>query len=319
MPLRARDLREKIRSALRGKSDAEQIRVLRGFLDEWPSRNLRGEYADMRRQLQQRLQKLEVSQEVRASSRPQDDPFVIPKAGHLSAPLVGLPNSGKSLLFQRLGGKGAMVAEYPFSTTTPASSLVALDNLRIQLIDLPPIVERALESLPYAAKVASLLGKADVICGVIDLSQDPDSQEDALEAELASLDVDCDRTPVVWVGTRSAAEGSADWECSANGPKRRRLAVSSEADCADVLTQLSRAGGYKAVYTKPPGQPPEEADRLWVDVGATVKDVAGAVHRDLARRVTGARVWGGSVASPGQLVVNEHVLADGDVAELRLR
>ena len=62
-----------------------------------------------------------------------------------------------------------------------------------------------------------------------------------------------------------------------------------------------------------------EADRLWVERGSTVKDLAVSVHRELAQRLTGARVWGESAGQPGQRVSVEHSVADGDVVELLVR
>ena len=98
-----------------------------------------------------------------------------------------------------------------------------------------------------------------------------------------------------------------------------RTPLRSEGDFADVLARIAAAGGYVAVFAKPPGQSTEEADRLWVERGATVKDLAASVHRELAQRLTGARVWGKSAGQPGQRVSVEHSVADGDVVELLVR
>ena len=95
-----------------------------------------------------------------------------------------------------------------------------------------------------------------------------------------------------------------------------RVSLRYERDFDDLLAHIARAGGYVAAIAKPPGQSPDEADRLWVERGAAVEDLADAVHRDLARRLTGARVWGESVSQPGQTVSTEHPLSDGDVVEL---
>ena len=98
-----------------------------------------------------------------------------------------------------------------------------------------------------------------------------------------------------------------------------RAPLRSEADFHGVLARIAVAGGYVAAYAKPPGQSTEEADRLWVERGATVKDLAVSVHRELAQRLTGARVWGESARQPGQRVSAEHSVADGDVVELLVR
>ena len=86
-----------------------------------------------------------------------------------------------------------------------------------------------------------------------------------------------------------------------------------------MLPHVARAGGYILTLAKPPGRPTEEAGRLWVKRGATVEDLATTVHRELARRLSGARVWGDSASQPGQTVSAEHVLADGDLVELLTR
>ena len=59
----------------------------------------------------------------------------------------------------------------------------------------------------------------------------------------------------------------------------------------------------------------EEIDErpLALRPGATVEDVADAIHHELARRCTGARIWGPSVRHPGQKVGRDHAVSDGDV------
>ena len=97
--LRAKDMRRTIAAELKGKSEAEQLRTIEGYVRDWPT-NLRGEYVEMRRHLVRRLEKLRTSSRVTASAgAPSDDPFAIAKTGHLTAVLVGLPNVGKSYVF----------------------------------------------------------------------------------------------------------------------------------------------------------------------------------------------------------------------------
>jgi ribosome-interacting GTPase 1 len=95
-----------------------------------------------------------------------------------------------------------------------------------------------------------------------------------------------------------------------------RLALNSAADFDDILPQIARSGGYIPVLAKPPGQSPEEAESFWIEHGSTVTGLALAVHKDLARRLTGARVWGDSTRQPGQIVSTDYLLSDGDVVEL---
>ena len=317
MVLKARDMRRKITAALKEKPEAEQIRIIDGFIREWPT-NVRGEYVEMRRHLVRRLEKLQNVRGAKGSSaRPSADPFVVPKAGHLTAALLGLPNSGKTYVFHRMGGDGATVADYSFSTTSPAVHLVPLDNLSIQVVDLPPITANTMGALPYGRKMATLLTVADVVCVVLDFSQDVESQEVTVSDELDSLGVDTQTVPILVLGNRAPGVAGPDVPESPSVLTGPRLALHSDDDFHDVLPHVARSGGYLSVFTKPPGQSFEEADRLWVERGATIKDLAGAVHRGLAGRTTGARVWGDSSKQPGQSVSTDHVLSDGAVVELR--
>jgi ribosome-interacting GTPase 1 len=50
---------------------------------------------------------------------------------------------------------------------------------------------------------------------------------------------------------------------------------------------------------------------------STVGEMAAKVHQDFFHQLKSARVWGSGVFD-GQMVGRDHVLADGDVVELRM-
>ena len=311
-------MRRKIASELKGKSEAEQIRIIEGYVSDWPT-NLRGEYVEMRRHLVRRLEKLRTRSRVTASiGATSNDPFIIAKTGHLTAALVGLPNAGKSYVFHRLGGPAVAIADYPFSTTVPAAHLATLDNLSIQIVDLPPIVEGAVDSLPYGEKLRPIIGLADVVCVVLDASADAGSQEQVIAGELQSLSVK-PATPLVLLENRASGDADTGAAAHDNILTGTRISLRSDRDYDDVLAQVARAAGYILALAKPPGRPADEAGRLWVKRGATVADLAATVHKDLARRLAGARVWGESARQPGQTVSTDHPLSDGDMVELLTR
>jgi ribosome-interacting GTPase 1 len=72
--------------------------------------------------------------------------------------------------------------------------------------------------------------------------------------------------------------------------------------------------GLVRVFTRRPGS--NEADPIAVRPGATVADVAEALHGELGIACRGAHVWGSSVRFAGQLVGRDHCLADDDVVEV---
>ncbi len=72
------------------------------------------------------------------------------------------------------------------------------------------------------------------------------------------------------------------------------------------------------IYTKPPlGEPSKKP--LVLRKGATVMDVAKAIHSELIEKFAYARIWGPSAKYPGQRVGLDHVLKDGDIVEINVR
>lgn len=71
------------------------------------------------------------------------------------------------------------------------------------------------------------------------------------------------------------------------------------------------------VYTKAPGQDPDFGDPIVVPARkATVENVCGRIHRQLAEQMRYAVVWGTSVRQSPQRVGREHVLDDEDVVQV---
>lgn len=74
--------------------------------------------------------------------------------------------------------------------------------------------------------------------------------------------------------------------------------------------------GIIRVYTKEPGHEPDMQRPFTLPVGATVGQLARAIHGDIAEHLKYARLWGRTTFD-GQRVKSDHVLTDGDVVELR--
>jgi ribosome-binding ATPase len=69
--------------------------------------------------------------------------------------LVGLPNSGKSTLFNALVGSGAQVANYPFTTIDPNIGIVVIPDARVDSIC---AISRSAKTTPTAIEVVDIAG-----------------------------------------------------------------------------------------------------------------------------------------------------------------
>src|SRR5436305_27475 len=69
----------------------------------------------------------------------------IPKQGAGQYLILGAPNTGKSLLLKRLTRANPEVAAYPFTTREPHIGMMDWEDVRVQLVDTPPITPDYLE------------------------------------------------------------------------------------------------------------------------------------------------------------------------------
>jgi hypothetical protein len=89
----------------------------------------------------------------------------------------------------------------------------------------------------------------------------------------------------------------------------------------ELLTQFKRAIfdslGIIRVYTKKVGQEPDFTDPIILPEGGTVEDAAVELHKDFARKLQYAKIWGKGKFE-GQKVKNNFVLSDEDIIEFRI-
>ena len=92
---------------------------------------------------------------------------MIPRQGAGQIVILGAPNVGKSSIITKVTKASSTVAPYPFTTREPFPGMMETDEVRVQLIDLPPITKDHLESWQ-----ANMIRNADAALLVIDLSDD---------------------------------------------------------------------------------------------------------------------------------------------------
>jgi ribosome-interacting GTPase 1 len=141
----------------------------------------------------------------------------------------------------------------------------------------------------------------------------------------AAVDIDEDpfalRLPTVLLANRAELLADVDTELQAflelAGIRYPAIAVSATTgrNLGEIGSVLFRQLRIVRVYTKVPGRPPDRNRPFTLRRGQTVEDVAWCVHKDLARSLKYARVWGKS-GFDGQHVGRDHPVADGDVVEL---
>jgi len=255
------------------------------------------------------------------------DIFHVPRGGAGQIALLGTPNCGKSSIVAALTNAKVHVADFPFATAGPVPGMVTFEDVKIQLVDMPPI------TADYAAPgQVGTYRNCDVVAVVIDLSADVEEQwlicSDFLESRSLLIDGE---TPArddqgnalgrkaFCICTKSdiAAAGALDRLKSTWTRPFEFVEVSTQtrAGLDELPTKFWGLLGLIRVYAKPPGKPADMTDPFTLPAGSTVMDLATLVHRQLAEKFKSARIWGTAVYD-GQNVQRTHVLNDKDVVEL---
>jgi ribosome-interacting GTPase 1 len=254
--------------------------------------------------------------------------------------LLGPPNAGKSALHAHLTGSRTEIGPYPYTTQLPVPGMLSFEDIHFQLVDLPPVSGDFME--PW---LVNAVQPADGALLVIDIN-DPECVEQipVILARLAEKKIFLRSN---WPGLPEKPEDSSAEEdpfrldlptlliankCDLD-PDVREVEILQEllglefpaltvsAKSGKGLEELGpflfRALEIVRVFTKSPGKPADTDQPFAVRRGDTVLDVARLVHRDIARNLKFARMWGKSVHD-GQQAGPEHPVEDGDVVELHL-
>ena len=85
--------------------------------------------------------------------------------------LLGLSNSGKSLLLKVLTSAKSKVADYPFSTTKPQLGVVFYANFQLVIVGIPAISNKSKNSFFLAMKFLKHLERSEILVYLIDISK----------------------------------------------------------------------------------------------------------------------------------------------------
>ncbi len=282
----------------------------------------------LRAELRSRMAKL--TQMAAKKSGAQRASMTIDKEGAAQIAVIGLPNSGKSQLVTAITNASPTVAEYPFTTHSATPGMMAFENIKMQLIDTPPLP-------PQSAQwwLPPMLRQADALLVMVDLSDEPLSQMETIIEQLEKMRI-------------VIGEAKAEEEPEVIFWRKKALVIGNKMDLdKDSRSYLALLDKYKGqlpvaaisakegtgleelrlkiyqmldimrVYTKAPGKKAELTDPVILKRGGTLKDAATSIHKDFAQKLKFARIWG-SGKHEGIMAKRDHILQDGDVIELHL-
>ncbi|KAH8039228.1 hypothetical protein HPB51_005474 [Rhipicephalus microplus] len=267
--------------------------------------------------------------------------FDVAKTGDARIGFVGFPSVGKSTLMNTLAGVFSEVAAYEFTTLTTVPGVIKYKGAKIQLLDLPGIIEGAKDGKGRGRQVIAVARTCSLIFIVLDVLK-PLQHKRILEREVEGFGIRLNKEPPA-ITLRRKDKG---------GINLQMLVPQSELDMDTVKTILSEYKIHNADITLRCDASSDdlidviEGNRIYIpciyvlnkidQISVEELDIIykiphcvpiSAHHKwnfdDLLEKAWSylkliriALVWGSSVKHNPQKVGKEHVLNDEDVVQV---
>ncbi|GIQ86019.1 hypothetical protein KIPB_007792 [Kipferlia bialata] len=120
--------------------------------------------------------------------------FDVAKTGHARVGMIGFPSVGKSTLLTALTEAKSEVASYEFTTLTAIPGTFNHKGAKVQLVDLPGIIEGAKDNKGRGRQVIATARTADLLLIMLD-STKPVGLKRKVEKELFGFGIRLNQTP----------------------------------------------------------------------------------------------------------------------------
>ena len=227
-------------------------------------------------ELRKRLKRLKSEAPSKAAHKSR---FSMRKQGAAQVCIVGLTNSGKSTLLNKLTNADAEVADYPYTTKEPVVGMMKYNDVQIQVVEIPSTFE---------PELISILHTTDEIIAIVDETEKED-QWKILNSIFSNNNIKQDK--IIWLWTKK-----------------------DDAGIEGLKNKIWKGLKIITVYTKSPGGE-KDLPGIALKPGSTVKDLAERIHKDFLKSFKFARIFNNTKFS-GQKVGLDYRIQDKDAIEI---
>jgi len=163
--------------------------------------------------------------------------FDVPKTGEARIGLIGFPSVGKSTLMNKLTGTESLAAAYEFTTLTCIPGVIHYMGSKLQLLDLPGIIEGAKDGKGRGRQVIAVARSCNLIMITLDASK-PAVHKRLIEHELEGFGIRLNQEPPTLIFRRKDRGGitfSSSVQTSLTPESVRAICAEYKVHNADVI------------------------------------------------------------------------------------
>lgn len=151
---------------------------------------------NLRKEISRKIAKLktEIEKAEAQAAKRSGGSLAVRKEGAGQIVLVGLPNSGKSTVLKALTNADVEIADYEFTTTSPQVGMMDFFGAKIQLVELPAIIEGSSQGKALGTQLLSMVRTADAVVLVLD-AQNAVSEFEVLQRECNAVGIRLNEKP----------------------------------------------------------------------------------------------------------------------------
>lgn len=303
----------------------EKIRALENMLSTCPTHK---GCEKLRQDIKTKLAKFRGKLKKEEKAKSKGYSINVKKEGAATVCLVGLTNSGKSLLLNKLTNKKADVKAYEFTTKMPEVGIMKYKGLKLQVIEMPAIAGGYSEKGNGPA-FFSIIRNSDFVVIVTDKGNLNVLFEEFDKAFIKLNEKIYEDMKDSWIGIKGLivlnkvdmidVEKVYQGLCKYYNFDIVKVSALTGDGLEELKDEIWRHLGKIKVYTKEPGKKVKKDEPICLEKGATIEDMALHIHKDFIKKFKFSRVWGKSAKFKGMQAGLKHKLKDDDVVELHVK
>lgn len=234
------EAKKKYQEATLARRPEEKIQKLQEFMGMFPkhkgTETLR---AQVKTKISKLKQEIEDKKQKKTGSATGPKIFV-EKEGDAQIVILGPTNVGRSSLLSTLTNSKVAVLNYPYTTTEPTPGMFKYNDLQLQLVETPAIMEGSSEGGSWGLQTLTSARNADGLVLMVDLSQDPVGQFKLITKELEKSKI-----------LTKKPNARIEIEKKYMGAKLKFIVLGKLIDCSvKELTQLLKSYGIRDATVK---------------------------------------------------------------------